>query len=267
VRPLDELEASARGLRGVFCDIDDTLTHAGALVPEAYAQLAALHEAGLRVVPVTGRPAGWAAVLAATWPVDAVVAENGAVAFRRVVEGGRAGVEPRFWDGDETRASQRTRLDELRRELGARWPWARPAEDQWLRLCDVAFDVGERQSLAAPHIAELRAAILGAGARCLVSTVHAHAFYGDHDKARMAERLARDLWGEDLAAERSRYLFVGDSPNDAAGFAYFPISAGPSNVARYAAELDPPPAFVAPSPGGYGFAEIAAVVLRAQKRS
>jgi len=259
LRPLDELALHARELRGVFCDIDDTLTHDGALVPAAYAQLCALVEAGLRVVPVTGRPAGWAAVLAAMWPVDAVVAENGAVAF---VRAGRV-VEARFWDDEAARASQHARLERLRAEAGARWPWAIAAGDQWQRLCDLAFDVGERQSLAPAQIADLRGFIQAAGARCLVSTVHAHAFFGEHDKAQMAVRLARELWSEDLAAERARYLFVGDSPNDAAGFAYFPLSAGPSNVRRFAAELSPPPAFVAPSPGGHGFAEIAAAVLGA----
>jgi HAD superfamily hydrolase (TIGR01484 family) len=257
VRPLDELRPHARSLRGVFCDIDDTLTHDGALVPAAYAQLCALVDAGLRVVPVTGRPAGFAAVLAATWPVAAVVAENGAVAFLR---SGRT-VEPRFWDGDAARAEQQTRLAKLRDEARARWPWARPAGDQWLRRCDLAFDVGETQTLTMQQIGDLRAFIEGAGARCVVSTVHAHAFYGDHDKAAMLVRLAREVWNEDLDAERGRYLFVGDSPNDAAGFAWFPVSAGPSNVRRFAAALNPPPAFVAPSPGGHGFAEIAAAVL------
>jgi HAD superfamily hydrolase (TIGR01484 family) len=262
LKPIAELDA--RGIHGVFCDIDDTLTWEGALVDTAYTALVRLHAAGIRVVPVTGRPAGWAAVLAATWPVDAVVAENGAVAFVRASEGGRVALETRFWDDEPTREKQRAKLDDLRAQLASRFPWAQLADDQWLRRCDVAYDVGERVQLAPERVAELRAAIEAAGARCLVSTVHAHAFLGEQDKARMLVRLARELWNDDLdgdAAARARYLFVGDSPNDAAGFAYFPLSAGPSNVRRFAATLSPPPAFVAPSPGGHGFSEIAAHVL------
>ncbi|MEO6954781.1 MAG: HAD hydrolase family protein, partial [Polyangia bacterium] len=66
--------------RGVFSDIDDTLTEGGHLVPEACSALHALRAAGLRTVLVTGRPLGWAEVLVTLLPVDAAIAENGAVA-------------------------------------------------------------------------------------------------------------------------------------------------------------------------------------------
>lgn len=81
--PLESLPAAqARALVGVFCDIDDTLTWEGQLVPEAFAALHALRAAGLRVVPITGRPGGWVDHIARMWPVDAVVGENGAFWMR-----------------------------------------------------------------------------------------------------------------------------------------------------------------------------------------
>ena len=49
--------------------------------------MARLSRAGLSLIPVTGRPAGWGEVMARQWPVAAVMTENGAVAFWR--EGGR----------------------------------------------------------------------------------------------------------------------------------------------------------------------------------
>jgi HAD superfamily hydrolase (TIGR01484 family) len=258
-RPVAELAARAGALRGVFCDVDDTLTHDGALVPEAYAAVVALARAGLRVVPVTGRPAGYAQVLAAMWPVDAAVAENGAVAYVR-----RAAreLEAFYWDDAEARAVQRARLAALRDDLCARFAFARVADDQWLRVCDLAFDVGERQKLDEAQILALKRAIEAAGARSVVSTVHAHAYLGDHDKARMLVRLGRALWQADLDADREAWLFVGDSPNDAAGFAHFPISAGPSNAAGW--NMTPGPAYVSAFPGGHGFADIARVVLSAR---
>src|SRR6516164_590366 len=80
MQPLNQMPASvAAGIHTVFSDIDDTLTTAGQLTVEAYASLAALRQAGLRVVPVTGRPAGWCDHIARMWPVDAVVGENGAL--------------------------------------------------------------------------------------------------------------------------------------------------------------------------------------------
>jgi hydroxymethylpyrimidine pyrophosphatase-like HAD family hydrolase len=258
-----ELAAVARELRGIFCDIDDTLTHEGALVPDAYAQLVAARAAGLRVVPVTGRPAGWGAVLAATWPVDAVVAENGAVAVERRVVDGRVSTRWSWWDGEDARAAAGARLAAIRDDVLAHEPRARLAEDQWLRRCDVAFDIGETQTLASDEVAAIVARIEGAGARAITSTVHAHAFFGDYDKARMLVRLAGALWGEDLdGADRARYLFVGDSPNDQAAFAHFPISAGVGNVRRFLDRLNPAPRYLATADGGHGFAEIVDIVLR-----
>ena len=68
-------------LIGVLTDIDDTLTTDGAITPDALQALAELRAAGLRVVPITGRPLGWSEPFARAWPVDAIVAENGAVAL------------------------------------------------------------------------------------------------------------------------------------------------------------------------------------------
>jgi HAD superfamily hydrolase (TIGR01484 family) len=259
MKPLSELSPLVSELKGIFCDVDDTLTHNGALVPAAYQAIVAAKEAGLRVVPVTGRPAGWAEVLAAMWPVDAVVAENGAVAVIR--EGARK-LTRFWWDDEDTRASQRSRLESIVTDVLAHVPRAKLAEDNWLRLCDVAFDVGETQTLERDEIEALSARIRAAGARVLVSSVHAHAYFGDHDKAAMSVRLSRKQFGVDLDREKPNWLFVGDSPNDQAGFSYFPISVGVANVARYEGQLRPPPAFITTREGGHGFAELVAVLLK-----
>ena len=68
----------AAGIQVVLADIDDTITTEGRLTAEAYTALENLHNAGIRVAPVTGRPAGWCDMIARFWPVDGVVGENGA---------------------------------------------------------------------------------------------------------------------------------------------------------------------------------------------
>ena len=81
-RPIEDITAGeVQHLKGVFCDIDDTLTWEGRLVPEAFAALARLQSCGLRVIPITGRPAGWVDHIARMWPVDGVVGENGGLWF------------------------------------------------------------------------------------------------------------------------------------------------------------------------------------------
>ena len=72
--PRDTLAA----IEGVLTDIDETVSSHGRLTAEAYGAMEALKNAGFRVVPVTGRPAGWCDHIARFWPVDAVVGENGA---------------------------------------------------------------------------------------------------------------------------------------------------------------------------------------------
>ena len=73
-------------ITGVFTDIDDTLTTDGAITADALAALASLRAAGIHVIPITGRPVGWSEPFAMQWPVDAIVAENGAVAL---IKGGK----------------------------------------------------------------------------------------------------------------------------------------------------------------------------------
>ena len=82
MKPITDWPASERaGIRGVFTDIDDTLTTDGKITGDALAALARLRAAGIHVVPITGRPVGWSEPFALQWPVDAIVAENGGVAL------------------------------------------------------------------------------------------------------------------------------------------------------------------------------------------
>lgn len=260
MRSYRELASIAPRLRGIFCDVDDTLTHRGRLVPAAYDAIARAAAAGLHVVAVTGRPAGWAEVFACTWPLDGAIAENGAFAVRMV---GRA-VERTTWDDADTCRAQGEKLQALAGEIVRDIPGARLADDQWLRRCDVAFDIGETQQLPRATVDAICDRIRAAGARCTTSSVHAHAFFGDHDKAAMCARVARAWWNEELDAARDRYLFVGDSPNDQPCFSYFPVAAGVANVRKYLDRLAPAPAYVADGEGGHGFAEIVDVVLAAR---
>ncbi|MCL4764338.1 MAG: HAD family hydrolase, partial [Burkholderiales bacterium] len=58
-------------------------------------------------------------------------------------------------------------------------------------------------------------------------------------------------------ADPSRFVFAGDSPNDAPMFAYFPRSVGVANVRDLIDRIAVPPAYVASRRGGDGFVELA----------
>jgi len=256
MRPVAELAATAAHFRGVFSDIDDTLTHSGVVELDAYAALGRARAAGLRVVLVTGRPSGWAEVLASVWPVDAAIAENGGIAYLK-----RNGRIERIYFEDGDPAEDARRLAAVSDEILRTFTWARRADDSTLRITDLAFDIGEHQQIHTDDIAAMTARMRELGARTLVSSVHAHGFFHSADKAQMSARVANLLWGESPEDVAEHYAFVGDSPNDQAAFAFFHSSIGVANVARYADRLDPPPRYVTTAPNGRGFAEAIDAIL------
>lgn len=252
---------AAKSLLGICFDVDDTVTRHGQLEPAAYAAMAELRAEGLKLIAVTGRPLGFAEIIARTWCVDAAVGENGAGYIAREGQGLRFG----YWDTDEVRVEQRRRLEQIRARVARELPEVREADDMWARRCDLAFDVGERVQLARATVDALVRLIESEGAHSSVSSVHAHAQFGDHDKARGVARALESLWNLDASVVKRNFAFVGDSGNDAAAFAWFDWTAGVANVARHLERLPCPPRFVAMEECGAGFAEIAAQILRARR--
>mgnify|MGYP005810284527 FL=1 len=79
MKPISAITTSdLKQVRYILHDIDDTITNDGKLLAESYAALWELSRAGFKVIPVTGRPAGWCDLILRQWPVEAVIGENGA---------------------------------------------------------------------------------------------------------------------------------------------------------------------------------------------
>jgi HAD superfamily hydrolase (TIGR01484 family) len=251
-------------VRGVFADIDDTLTTEGRLTADAYGALSALHGANLLVVPITGRPAGWCDHIARMWPVDAVVGENGAFYF--AYDRAARKLTKRFRDDDAIRAANRARLTAVRDRILGEVPGAAVASDQSYREADLAIDYCEDvPRLGDAAVDRILAIMRAAGVTAKLSSIHINGWFGDYDKLGMTRMLMRERFGVDLDAERGRYLFAGDSPNDAPMFGYFPLSAGVANVRRFAARLEHAPAYVTAAESGAGFAELVARLLAARR--
>lgn len=241
------------GVRGLVFDIDDTVTRNGVLEEEAFSAMHRMADAGLVLVAVTGRPLGWTDVIARIWPVHVAVGENGAGWTWRDADGVHEGY---FCDTGES-GRQVQLLGEIRRDIAASMPHVKVTEDDRARRCDLAFDVGESESLPPDEIQALVRRIEAHGATSSVSTVHAHAVPGPWDKALGVERALAEALGVDLAAELDRWVFVGDSGNDAAAFEYFPKSVGVANVREHLTHLPIPPRYITYSDRGRGFAELA----------
>ncbi len=247
-------ELDPAGVRGVVFDIDDTVTRNGVLEPDAYAAMHQLSGAGFELVAVTGRPLGWTDVIARLWPVRVAVGENGA-GWTWVDE---TGTHEGYFCDEAERAEQAILLDTIRRRAAVVMPHVQTTNDRRHRRCDLAFDVGESVSLPRAEIDALVELIEGLGARSSVSTVHAHAVPGPWDKAEGVARALRDVLGIDLGSQLERWVFVGDSGNDAAAFERFPKSVGVANVREHLDRLPIPPRYVTDGDRGHGFSEIAA---------
>lgn len=247
-------EEAAR-LRGVAFDLDDTLLDHGRLAEATYSTLFRLAEAGLSLYGVTGRPAGWAEVLARVFPVQAIVAENGAVTCAR------RGERVVLLDSvdAQTRRERDAKLATLLQSFAGRFPDFEPADDVRARISDRTFDIGEFRQVAPERLAEASAYLTAQGARVFVSSVHLHATFDYADKASGAVRLLAADSGLDSTAVRHAYAYLGDSENDASCFAAFAVSVGVSNL-RGRATLRP--RYVTSKPMGAGVVEAAEVILR-----
>jgi HAD superfamily hydrolase (TIGR01484 family) len=255
--------AARRTIQGVFCDIDDTLTTGGRLTADAYAAIERLEKSGLQVVPITGRPAGWCDHIARMWPVVAVVGENGAFYFR--YDRDRHVMRRSFTDDAASRAANRERLRAIAADIVRAVPGCAVAADQHYRETDLAIDYCEDVArLPREGVDRIVALMEARGLTAKVSSVHVNGWFGTYDKLAATRRLMREEFRTDLNHERGSYLFVGDSPNDAPMFAFFPHSVGVANIREFAGRLAHEPRYVTASPAGAGFREVADLLLAAR---
>jgi len=256
MRPLASWQAGQ--IIGVFTDIDDTLTTEGAITPDALQALADLKNAGLLVVPITGRPVGWSEPFAARWPVDAIVAENGAVALQHLPW---LGLRKLYQQDAATRSANFSRMQAVLTQIERSVPGARRSQDSAGRETDIAIDHSEFTHLPQSAIDRVVRTLQAAGMTATVSSIHINGWFGAHSKLTGARWIVRELWGRDLDAEMDRWVYVGDSTNDQVMFEHFAHSVGVANIRRFEAQLTHPPRYITPSERGTGFAELARHVL------
>jgi hydroxymethylpyrimidine pyrophosphatase-like HAD family hydrolase len=257
--PLDRFSRDdARALSALLFDLDDTVLTDGVLTREAYGALWDLRASGLALFAATGRPSGWAEIVARQWPVAGALAENGAILL--LPDDARGTRRVRI-DGALDDAT-RTRRDAIVDRVRAAFPELSFTDDMGSRISDVTFDIGEHVTVPHDRVEAARALAHSLGARTSISSVHLHITLSGDDKASGAFRLLGRVLGLDAGAARARAAFVGDSGNDAACFAAFKHTFGVANVERWVSRLSVPPRFVTTHEKGAGFAELTATLCR-----
>jgi HAD superfamily hydrolase (TIGR01484 family) len=262
MKPLEQFPVnSRRKINYMLTDIDDTLTLKGRLPSAVFFAMERLRKAGICVIPITGRPAGWCDHIARMWPVDGVVGENGALYFWFDEEERK--LKKRFFDPEDVRADKRQRLKLIAEEILTSVPGTATASDQRYRETDLAIDYCEDVTpLDRKAVGRICEIFKKHGATCKVSSIHVNGWFGDYDKLKMTKIFVQEQWGLDLNENREQFLFCGDSPNDEPMFRYFTYSVGVKNVLKFADRMTHLPAFVARQEGGQGFVEIAETILR-----
>jgi len=263
LKPISTLTSEeALRIQYVLMDIDDTLTTGGKLYAQSYEALWKLHNANLKVIPVTGRPAGWCDLIVREWPVDGVIGENGAIAF---------------WEAEDHTLESLThpnaiknsdaRLLSLCEHILSEIPKARIARDQFSRLYDIAIDFAEEKpELSLFEAQRICSMFIQGGAHAKISSIHVNAWMGDYNKLSMAIQFLSTRFGYADTLNADSVVFVGDSPNDEPLFEHFPMSCAVANVFRYREIMTRFPHFVTQRESGSGFSEFADMLIMSRNR-
>jgi len=262
MKPLSSWPQTAREkIVGVFTDIDDTLTTEGAITSDALQALQNLKAAGLMVIPITGRPVGWSTPFAATWPVNAMVAENGAVALLQGASK-KNQVHKIYQQDLAVRTHNFQQMQRIAQKVLKEIPGTALAQDSAGRETDIAFDHSEFHTLTAEQIQQVLQLLQQEGMTATVSSIHINAWVGSHNKWQGAQWILKQLTGRDLKQELDQWVYVGDSTNDQIMFEHFTHSVGVANIRRFENELKHLPEYITTQERGAGFSEVVNILLK-----
>ena len=257
MKPISEFKNQKVNI--LLTDIDGTLTSDGRIPSNSYEAMWKLYHAGIKVIPVTGRPAGWCEMIARTWPVHGVVGENGAFYFS--LQKSRM---KRFYAVDaKTRKKNRTSLKAIANDVLKKVSNARIASDQFARQFDLAIDFAEDVGpLPTKDIQQIVKIFEKHGAIAKVSNIHVNGWFGNYDKVSTCKIYLEKEFGLSAQASLMHCAFIGDSPNDEPMFKYFPESVAVSNIRDFLPSLKHKPTYICTKPEAEGFVEFCSHLLK-----
>jgi len=261
MKPIKELpREKVRAITYLLTDIDDTITHHGRMPACAFQALENLDKAGIKVIPITGRPAGWCDHIARMWPVKGVVGENGAFYF--VYDDSTKKMIRRYFKTTQEREQDKIKLADIKQSILKSVPGCVVSADQAYREADLAIDFAEDVPLLAQtDIDKIVDIFEQYGATAKISSIHVNGWFGAYDKLSMTKILFREIFKTDLDVIKENVIFAGDSPNDEPMFEYFPNAVGVANVLAFQDRLTFKPAWITKRKGGMGFAQLAEMLV------
>lgn len=243
--------ASFSNIRLVATDMDGTLTKEGKFSAKLLQALENLDAAGMKVLIVTGRSAGWMSGICHLMPVVGAIAENGGLFYSSLYE------EPMILTPIPELASHRQSLSVAFTALKTKFPQIQESADNRFRITDWTFDVAAFSPNELQIMTDLCQEM---GWGFTYSNVQCHIKPQGQDKGRGLLAVLRAYLPE-LSPEQ--VVTVGDSPNDQSLFDpdYFDVSVGVANVLRYANQLQHQPQYMTRNAEGEGFCELCSYIL------
>ncbi|MFM2062398.1 MAG: hypothetical protein RLZZ507_2068 [Cyanobacteriota bacterium] len=241
-----------KNIRLVATDMDGTLTQEGKFTSSLLQALENLAAAGVQVLIVTGRSAGWVSGLSSLMPVAGALAENGGLFYSaHKLESVALTPIPDV-------AKHRQHLATTFTKLQSQFSQIKESVDNRFRITDWTFDVAD---LTSDEIQYLSNICQHEGWGFTYSNVQCHIKPQGQDKAMGLLQVLREYFPE---YSLNQVVTVGDSPNDESLFdsRYFPISVGVANVMKYANQLQYQPAYVTTAAEGEGFLELSSYILQ-----
>ncbi|MCK5312278.1 MAG: HAD-IIB family hydrolase [Desulfobacteraceae bacterium] len=261
IKSIDDFPRDKRSaITYLLTDIDDTLTYGGKMPACAFKAMEDLDKAGIKVIPITGRPAGWCDHIARMWPVKGVVGENGAFYFFYDIHTKK--MIRRYFKTDQEREQDQIKLNAIRQEILQSVPGCAVSADQPYREADLAIDFTEDVSpLSQAGIDKIVDIFEQYNANAKISSIHVNGWFGSYDKLFMTKIMFNEVFKTDLDTIKENVIFIGDSPNDEPMFEYFPNSVGVANVLEFYDRLEFKPSLITQEEGGMGFAQLAKMLV------
>ncbi|MBW4489014.1 MAG: Cof-type HAD-IIB family hydrolase [Trichocoleus desertorum ATA4-8-CV12] len=248
----DLVANSLKNVRLVATDMDGTLTQSGKFTPTLLQALVQLAGAGIKVLIVTGRSAGWVGGLVNYLPVWGAIAENGGLLYSSQTETSETKTLSALVAIPDL-AVHRQKLAQTFQRLQADFPQLQESADNRFRLTDWTFDI---EGLSLTEIQAINAYCQDQGWGFTYSNIQCHIKPIEQDKATGLRRVLGQYFP---TYTTQQVVTVGDSPNDESLFDanQFPLSVGVANVRDYADQLIHHPAYITPQPEGAGFCQLA----------
>ena len=250
--PLSPINSSdLSDIRLIASDVDGTLTQTGKFSSEFISTLLDLQSAGIKVLLVTGRSAGWVSALVNYLPVAGAIAENGGIFLQPNGTQDLLSSVPNL-------SRHRILLENTFHQIKKLFPNLHLSADNQFRITDWTFDVND---LSTDDIQSISSQCQQMGWSFTYSNVQCHIKPIHQDKATGLSSVLSNHFPE---LNSQQILTIGDSPNDEAMFdpALFPTSVGVANVRHYQDKMLHLPKYVTQASEFTGFSELAKLLLQ-----